>query len=84
MANTDNVKLITKTPRNQDVLSALEEARKAVESDPDAYSIIMFIKSNDNVTRISSGLDNLMELLAILEMAKVDVAAQINKTFQST
>jgi len=80
MAEVNNVKLLSKEPRNKGVLTTIEEARQTVEANPDIYSVLVYLKSSTDVTRLSSGLDDLMELLGMLEMAKTDVIFQINNS----
>lgn len=67
-----NIKEIKREPRNQDAVQLLEGVLTQVKENPGATEVLMFIRIDGNYHRFSSGLDDMMELVAMLELAKYD------------
>lgn len=67
-----NIKEIKREPRNQDAVQLLEGVLTQVKENPGATEVLMFVRIDGNYHRFSSGLDDMMELVAMLELAKYD------------
>ncbi len=68
----NNIKEIKREPRNQDAVKLLEHVLEQVKESPEATEVLMFVRIDGNYHRFSSGLDDMMELVAMLELAKYD------------
>jgi len=67
-----NIKEIKREPRNQDAVQLLEGVLTQIKENPGATEVLMFVRIDGNYHRFSSGLDDMMELVAMLELAKYD------------
>ncbi len=63
---------IKREPRNQETINTLEEALRMVRDNPDASEVFVLAKIGDDYHRLSSGITDLMQLVATLELAKFD------------
>lgn len=63
---------IKREPRNQETINTLEEALRMVRDNPDASEVFVLAKIGDDYHRFSSGITDLMQLVATLELAKFD------------
>lgn len=64
---------IKREPHNQETINILEEALRMVKDNPDASEVFVLAKIGDEYHRFSSGIADLMQLVATLELAKFDV-----------
>jgi len=74
----NNVKEIKREPRNHDALQILEAVTNQIKDSPDATEVFILAKINGNYHRFSSGIGNLMQLVATLELAKFDALTRMS------
>lgn len=75
----NNIKEIKREPRNQDAIQLLEGVLTQVKENPDATEVLVFVKINGDYHRMSSGLTDMMQLVAVLELAKHDVLRRMGE-----
>lgn len=63
---------MTTEPRNQEIINTLEEVLRMVKDSPDASEVFVLVKIGDDYHRFSSGITDLIQLVATLELAKFD------------
>jgi hypothetical protein len=69
----------TKRPvRNQEALLLLEDVLAKVRENPDATEVFILAKIGAEYHRFSSGITNLMKLVATLELAKFDALQRMS------
>jgi hypothetical protein len=73
-----NIKEIKREPRNHDALQILEAVTNQIKDSPDATEVFILAKINGNYHRFSSGIGNLMQLVATLELAKFDALTRMS------
>jgi hypothetical protein len=69
---------IKRTPRNQDALQLLEAVTNQIKDSPDATEVFMLVKIGGDYHRFSSGITDLMQLVATLELAKFDTLQRMS------
>ncbi len=68
-----NLKEIKREPRNKDVLELLEAAIQRVrESGDDATEAVVMMKIGDSWRRMTTGVDDLVQLVGAIELLKYD------------
>lgn len=70
------VRIIPKTPqapKNEGAIRALEDALKDAKENEDASNVMILMKIGGNYHRYSTALDNPMEVIAQLELGKLDI-----------
>ena len=72
------IKEIKREPRNQDALRLLEDVLAQVRENPDATEVFVLAKIGAEYHRFSSGITNLMKLVATLELAKFDALQRMS------
>lgn len=70
---------IKRTPRNQDALKLLEAVTSQIKDSPDATEIFVLAKIDGDYHRFSSGIDDMMQLVATLELAKFDTLQRMGQ-----
>lgn len=68
----NNLTEIKREPRNQEAINTLEEVLRKVKDSPDASEVFILAKIGNDYHRFSSGITDLMQLVATLELAKFD------------
>lgn len=63
---------IKRAPRNQDALQLLEAVTNQIKESPETTEVFILAKIDGNYHRFSSGIEDLMQLVATLELAKFD------------
>jgi len=69
---------IKREPRNKDTLDLLKHIVQQVEESDDATEVLAFVKIGKDYHRFSSGIGNLMQLVATLELAKFDALQRMS------
>ena len=59
-------------PRNNEALQLLEALVQKVRENPDATEVLALVKIGPDYHRFSTGVRNMMSLIATLEVAKFD------------
>ena len=72
------VKEITCAPRNHDALELMETVTKRVAASPNTTEVFILAKIDGNYVRFSSGISDLMQLVATLELAKFDTLTRMS------
>lgn len=70
------VRIIPKTPqspKNEGAIRALEEALAAAKADENTTNVMILMKTGANYMRYSTALDNPMEVIAQMELGKIDI-----------
>lgn len=67
-----NIVEIKREPRNTDTLQIMNEVMDIVKDNEDATEVFMLVKMGGDYHRFSSGITDLMKLVATLELAKFD------------
>jgi hypothetical protein len=68
-----NLKEIKREPRNKDVIEMLEAAIQRVrESGDDATEAVVMMKIGDSWRRMTTGVDDLVQLVGAIELLKYD------------
>ncbi len=68
-----NLKEIKREPRNKDVIEMLETAIQRVrESGDDATEAVIMMKIGDSWRRMTTGVDDLVQLVGAIELLKYD------------
>jgi hypothetical protein len=70
---------IKRPPRNQDAIQLLEGVLTTVRENPDATEVLVFVKIDGDYHRMSSGLTDMMHLVATLELAKHDTLCRMKE-----
>lgn len=73
------VKEIKREPRNQEAIQLLEGVLTQVRENPNATEVLVFVKIDGDYHRMSSGLKDMMQLIAMLELAKHDVLRRMGE-----
>lgn len=73
------VKEIKREPRNQGAIQLLKGVLTKVKENPNATEVLVFIKIDGDYHRMSSGLTDMMQLVAVLELAKHDVLRRMGE-----
>lgn len=63
---------IKRAPRNQDALQLLEAVTNQIKESPETTEVFILAKIDGNYHRFSSGIEDVMQLVATLELAKFD------------
>jgi len=69
---------IKRTPRNQDALQLLEAVTNQIKDSPNTTEVFLLAKIDGNYHRFSSGIEDLMQLVATLELAKFDTLQRMS------
>ena len=67
-----NITEIKREPRNQDAIKLLEAVTQQIKDNPDTTEVLLFAKIGDSYHRFSTGIEDLMQLVSVLELAKYD------------
>jgi hypothetical protein len=65
-------------PRNHEALQLLETVTKQVQEHVDTTEVLVLVKIAGDYHRFSSGIGNLMQLVATLELAKFDALQRMS------
>lgn len=68
---------LTREPRNKDALDLLKHIVQEVEASDDATEVMALVKIGPNYHRFSTGVKDMMRLIAVLEVAKHDCIARM-------
>lgn len=63
---------IKREPRNKDALQLLEALIEKVRENPDATEVMALVKIGPNYHRFSTGVKDMVTMVGMLELAKVD------------
>lgn len=63
---------MTNTQMNHEVLQLIENVTNQIKDNPDTTEVFILAKINGSYHRFSTGVDDLMTLVATLELAKFD------------
>ncbi len=63
---------IKREPRNQEAIAMAQHILKLVEDNDEATEIFAMVKINGVYHRLSTGIKDLMQTVAVLEVAKYD------------
>ena len=63
---------IKREPRNKEALALLKHIVQEVEESADATEVLAFVKIGKDYHRFSTGIADMMKLIAVLEVAKHD------------
>lgn len=69
---------IKREPRNKDTLDLLKHIVQQVEESQDATEVLAFVKIGREYHRFSTGIADMMRLIAVLEVAKHDCIARMS------
>ena len=69
---------IKRNPRNQEVLQLMEAVTDKIKENPDATEVFILAKIGRDYLRFSSGITDLMRLVATLELAKFDALTRMS------
>jgi len=69
---------IKRNPRNQEVLQLMEAVTDKIKENPDATEVFILAKIGSDYMRFSSGITDLMRLVATLELAKFDALTRMS------
>jgi len=69
---------IKRNPRNQEVLQLMEAVTDKIKENPDATEVFILAKIGGDYMRFSSGITDLMRLVATLELAKFDALTRMS------
>jgi hypothetical protein len=70
---------IKRTPRNQDAIQLLDAVMSQIKESPDATEVFMLVKIGEDYHRFSSGINDMMQLVATLELAKFDTLQRMGQ-----
>lgn len=70
---------IKRAPRNQDAILLLETVTNQIKDSPDATEVFMLVKIGADYHRFSSGITDMMQLVATLELAKFDTLQRMGQ-----
>ena len=70
---------IKREPRNHEALQLLEVLIEKVRENPDATEVLALVKIGPDYYRFSTGVRNMMSLIATLELAKHDCLQRITE-----
>jgi hypothetical protein len=70
---------IKRTPRNQDSIQLLDAVMSQIKESPDATEVFMLVKIGADYHRFSSGITDMMQLVATLELAKFDTLQRMGQ-----
>lgn len=70
---------MTNEPHNQQALQLLESLVAKVRENPDTTEVLAVIKIGGDYHRFSSGLTDMMQLVAMLELAKHDALCRMSE-----
>jgi hypothetical protein len=73
-----NITEIKRNPRNHDVLELMEAVTNQIKECPDTTEVFILAKIGSDYMRFSSGISNLMQLVATLELAKFDALTRMS------
>lgn len=73
-----NIAEIKRPPRNQNALDLMATVTEKITDSPDATEVFILVKIGGDYMRFSSGIDNLMHLVATLELAKFDALQRMS------
>lgn len=68
---------IKREPRNKDTLDLLKHIVQQVEASDDATEVLAFVKIGKDYHRFSTGIADMMKLIAVLEVAKHDCISRM-------
>lgn len=69
---------IKREPRNKDTLDLLKHIVQQVEGSADTTELLAFVKIGKDYHRFSTGIVDMMRLIAVLEMAKHDCISRMS------
>ena len=72
------VKEIKREPRNHDAIQLLEGVLTKVKENTDATEVLVLVKIGGDYHRFSSGLTDMMQLVATLELVKHDTLQRMS------
>jgi hypothetical protein len=67
-----NITEIKREPRNKDTIDLLKQIMQQVEASGDSGELLAFVKIGREYHRFSTGITDIMRLIAVLEVAKYD------------
>lgn len=70
---------IKRAPRNQDAILLLETVTNQIKDSPNATEVFMLVKIGADYHRFSSGITDMMQLVATLELAKFDTLQRMGQ-----
>jgi hypothetical protein len=70
---------IKRTPRNQNAIDLMATVTTKIKDSPEATEVFILVKIGGDYVRFSSGVDNLMHLVATLELAKFDALQRMSQ-----
>lgn len=68
---------IKREPRNKDTSDLLKHIVQQVEASEDATEVLAFVKIGKDYHRFSTGIADMMKLIAVLEVAKHDCISRM-------
>jgi hypothetical protein len=74
----NNITEIKRNPRNHEVLQLMEAVTNQIKENPDATEVFILAKIGSDYMRFSSGITDLMRLVATLELAKFDALTRMS------
>ena len=69
---------IKRAPRNQTTIELLKHILQEVEASEDAAEMLAFVRIGKDYHRFSTGIADMMRLIAVLEVAKHDCIARMS------
>ena len=68
---------IKRKPRNKEALDLLKHIVQEIEASEDATEVLAFVKIGREYHRFSTGIADMMRLIAVLEVAKHDCISRM-------
>ena len=69
---------IKREPRNKEALDLLKHIVQEIEASEDATEVLAFVKIGREYHRFSTGIADMMRLIAVLEVAKHDCISRMS------
>ena len=69
---------IKREPRNKEAIDLLKHIMQQVEASEDATEMLAFVRIGRDYHRFSTGIADMMRLIAVLEVAKHDCIARMS------
>ena len=69
---------IKRAPRNKDTIDLLKHILQQVEASEDSAEMLAFVKIGRDYHRFSTGIGDMMRLIAVLEVAKHDCISRMS------
>lgn len=73
-----NIIEVKKQPRNTDAMELIDAVAQAISETENTTNLIIFAKMNGEYVRYTTNVDNAMELIAQLELAKYDTLKRMD------